>query len=120
MPASQPWIRRLFSLRTPVARVAHRAKGAPQTIEDMTDIVAANTPVFFFHNEEKCISAVILSSGMLLRSNSFIKAGPGDKFILWLDDFKGNSEGKQAFFFTFPLRDIQGSVTLLEQILSDR
>ena len=33
-------------------------KGQPQTIAEVADIVAANTPVFFFHNEEQYASCL--------------------------------------------------------------
>ena len=33
--------------------VSSPASNQPQTIAEVTDIVAANTPVFFFHNQEQ-------------------------------------------------------------------
>ena len=40
------------SKRGPVATTA-AVQEQPQTIADMQDIVAANAPVFFFHNQER-------------------------------------------------------------------
>jgi hypothetical protein len=47
------WLRflNMSSKRGVTAAVATQEQ--PQTIAEMADIVAANTPVFFFHNQEK-------------------------------------------------------------------
>ena len=38
------------------------SRGQPETIAEVADIVAANTPVFFFHNEEKYGSCLLTGS----------------------------------------------------------
>ena len=44
----------LFSLRAPQkAAIGSPSTSIPATIEDVTDIVAANAPVFFFHPDEQ-------------------------------------------------------------------